>query len=177
MADAYISELRLFPWDFTVRNWASCQGQLLLITQNTALFSLIGVTYGGDGQSTFRLPDLRGRVPIHRGQGPGLSSYPQGSIAGTETVTLLLSQLPAHTHLWKASSADGNVNPPAGAYLAKPQRPGIGNLNAYADPAGTEVVLGNPLATSGGNQPHPNMQPTAILNWCICLSGYFPSRN
>lgn len=177
MATAYLSEIRVFPWDWAPKGWMLCQGQQLSIATNTALFSLLGTTFGGNGTTTFALPDLRSRVANHFGQGPGLSSYVMGQLAGTETVTLLATQIPAHTHLWTASSGDASQNPPLNAYLGKVNRTNIGYLNGFAAPGGSAVVLGNTPSNAGGGQPHTNIQPVLTLNFCIATQGIFPSRN
>jgi microcystin-dependent protein len=177
MSSFYIGEIRAFPFDFAPKYWATCSGQILSIAQNTALFSLLGTTYGGNGVTTFALPDLRGRSLISYMQGPGLSQYSLGEVAGQEGVTLTQTQIPQHTHLWKVSSDDASQNPPVNGYLAKVNRTGIGYLKGYAAPGGLAVVLGNTLASTGGSQPHNNMQPSIVLNYCIALQGIFPSRN
>jgi microcystin-dependent protein len=170
MSDPYIGELRLFPYNFAPRGWAFCQGQLLSIAQNTALFSLLGTTYGGNGQTTFGLPDLRGRVPISSGQGPGLSPYALGQTGGVESVTLTTPQLPAHNHSVNASSSATSKNPSG----AEPAFTGGGSSYGTAnDLTMSPSMIGN----TGGSQPHPNIQPYLTLNWCISLVGIYPSRN
>ncbi|MEQ1822294.1 MAG: tail fiber protein [Fimbriimonadaceae bacterium] len=173
MADPYIGELKLVPYNFAPRGWAFCAGQLLPIAQNTALFSLLGTTYGGNGVSTFGLPDLRGRIVVHPGQGPGLSNYDQGERAGVESVTLTQSQIPAHNHLVQV-----NGNPPTqatapGAFAAQ-------TAGTVGNTYGT-VTTGNmpsaTIATVGGSQPHSNEQPYLTLNYVIALEGVFPPRN
>jgi microcystin-dependent protein len=178
MATPFIAQVTLFPFNFAPKGWATCSGQLLPISQNTALFSLIGTFYGGDGRSTFALPDLRGRVPNGMGQGPGLSPYDIGEVAGAESVTVLVSQLPAHSHALQATSAAGTTNSPSNALLAQ----GVGGssrgrftVNTYAS-SGTSATL-TPLPPVGGNLPHNNMQPSWVLNWCIALQGIFPARS
>ena len=176
MAEAFIGEIRLVGFTFAPQGWALCDGQLLSIAQNTALFSLLGTTYGGNGQTTFALPDLRGRVPIHPGQGPGLSNYVLGEQSGSENVTLNTSQLPGHNHPLASSNQQGSSSDPSGYFPAV--------LN---DPAGTIAVNGylassnstlNPAAigVTGGNQPHSNIQPFLCVNFIICLQGIYPSR-
>ena len=178
MSTPYLGEIRVFSYDFAPRGWATCSGQLLSIAQNTALFSLLGTTYGGDGQTTFGLPDFRGRASIHEGQGGGLANYSLGQNGGAETVILTTAQLPSHTHLYKAMSSDGTVNPPKDAYLAKVQRPAnVGFINAYAAPGGNAVPLGNQALATGSGFPHENMEPYLVLNYSIALQGIFPSRN
>lgn len=179
MTQPFLGEIRAFPWDWPVRGWALCQGQILSIQQNTALFSLLGTTYGGNGVSNFALPDLRSRVTVGVGQLLGGSSYTLGEQAGTESVTLTVSQLPQHNHLWQATTTAGNQAPPLAGYLATVNRPGtVGNINAYAPPGGTgPVPLGSPIANTGGGAAHPNIQPCLALNYSIALQGIFPSRN
>ena len=176
MSDPFLGEIRLVGFTFAPQGWALCDGQLLSIAQNTALFSLLGTTYGGNGQTTFALPDLRGRVPIHPGQGPGLSNYVLGEQSGSENVTLNASQLPGHNHPLASSNQQGSSSDPSGNFPAV--------LN---DPAGTIAVNGylassnstlNPAAigVTGGNQPHSNIQPFLCVNFIICLQGIYPSR-
>lgn len=167
MTEPFLGEIRLFPYNFAPRGWAFCQGQIMSIAQNTALFSLLGTTYGGNGQTTFALPDLRGRVAVSSGEGPGLSPYDLGEVTGTENVTLLSTQLPAHTHAQPVSNAassssrpNGNVPSSGGSYTT----PSDGGSFAPTTPA-------------GGNQPFSITQPLLALNYCIALEGIFPSRN
>jgi len=161
----------IVPYNFSPRGWAFCNGQILPIAQNTALFSLIGTTFGGNGQTTFALPDLRGRFPNSSGQGPGLSSYDLGQVGGTENVTLTVQQMPAHNHAANCFADDANAASPAGNVLANAPN----NMYATVNPNSTM----NPLAigNSGGNQPFPVMNPYLTLNFCIALEGIFPSRN
>ena len=167
----FIGEIILFAGNFAPRNWAFCNGQLLSISQNTALFSILGTTYGGNGQTTFALPDLRSRVPVHAGQGPGLSSYALGQVGGEETTTLTVNQMPAHAHTATnpAANTDPTSNRPA-ASLA-PARGG-----AYG-PTPAAQLAGPTVAPTGGSQPHSNLQPHLTLNYIIALFGIFPSRN
>ena len=172
--EQYIGALTLFGFNFAPRGWAKCDGQLLSIAQNTALFSLLGTTYGGNGQTTFALPDLRGRVPLHQGNGPGLSARVIGESGGVENVTLLQTQMPTHTHSVSlgASSSDGVRKNPTGSV------PAATAGSSYAAPGDADGVMAAAVVgTSGGNQPHPNIQPYLVLNWCICTEGIFPSRN
>jgi microcystin-dependent protein len=181
MSDPFIGEIRLFAGNFAPRGWAFCQGQILSIAQNEALFALIGTTYGGNGQTTFALPDLRGRVPVSQGQGPGLSSYTIGQAAGVEQVTLTSSQIPPHQHALNATTAQGSsVSPGNTVMLATPVEPGV-QTALYVVP-GTSVVNPAPMAAqsigqAGGNQPHSNMMPTLAINYIIAIEGLFPSRN
>ncbi len=174
MSEAFIAEIRIFPFNFAPRGWALCNGQLLPISQNTALFSLVGTNFGGDGRSTFALPNLRGSAPIQPGQGPGLSNYNIGETGGQSTVTLLQSQIPSHTHAVNASNANGNQVGPAGNSFAKPAA--ARGLKMYGPTANDTM---NPGATSvvGGDQPHENMMPFLVVNYCIALQGIYPARN
>jgi microcystin-dependent protein len=173
MADPFVAEIRIFPFTFAPRGWAWCNGQLMPISQNTALFSLLGTTYGGDGKSTFALPDLQGRAPMHPGQGPGLSQHDLGETGGSETVTLLESEIPAHTHTLQAQGAPGDVAVPTGAVPAR-----VIGATPYLPPSGAPLVSMAPgaLAPAGGDQPHNNLQPYLTLNFCIALQGVFPPR-
>lgn len=174
MATPFIGQITLFAGNFPPRNWAFCNGQLLSIAQNTALFSILGTTYGGNGQTTFGLPDLRGRVPIHPGQGPGLSSYQLGQQSGTENVTLLTNQLPAHTHAVNAVANGGNQASPTGNL---PAIESTGTSLDYSNAAATGQMSPGMIATTGGNQPVPVVQPYQCINFIIALQGIFPSRN
>lgn len=173
MADPFVAEIRIFPFNFAPRGWAFCDGQLLPLSQNTALFALLGTTYGGNGKSNFALPDLQGRAPMHPGQGPGLSLHDLGETGGSETVALLQSEIPNHNHALRVDSLDpGEDRTPAGEYLARSTG---GNL--YSDPAGNLVPMSpNALGPAGGSLPHNNMQPFLTLNFNIALQGVFPPR-
>jgi len=173
VSEPFFGEIRLVPYNFAMRGWAFCQGQLLSIAQNTALFSLLGTTYGGNGVTTFALPDLRGRVALHVGQGPGLSPYDLGQVGGTETVTLTSSQLAAHNHRAFCSIGPGNQYQPNGGVWAvdAAQNPQYGTTKAAGSMAAN--VVG---AAGGGGQPHNNIQPYLALNYVIALQGIFPSR-
>lgn len=177
MADAYIGEIRVFAGNFAPKGWALCNGQLISIVQNTALYSIIGVQYGGDGKTTFALPNLMGAAPMGQGSGPGLSPRTVGSKIGTPTVTLLTTQIPSHTHVPSAISSPGDQNIPAGNYWA--ETPASGRP-AVQEPlyAPTPNVQMSPAAleVSGQSQPHNNMQPYLAMNYIICLQGEFPSR-
>ncbi|NTS39379.1 phage tail protein [Flavisolibacter sp. BT320] len=169
----------LFAGNFAPRGWAFCNGQILSIAQNTALFALLGTTYGGNGQTTFALPDLRGRTPVGTGQGPGLSGIDLGEVAGTETVTLIISNMPAHNHVItvnpKAINAAGDTSNPTGAYLAN-----SGALDKEFKATGTLVNMGAATATSniaGGSQPFSIRNPYLGMNYIIAMEGIFPSRN
>lgn len=176
MADPFVAEIRIFPFNFAPKGWAFCDGQLLPLSQNTALFSLLGTTYGGDGKSTFALPDLQGSVPMHPGQGPGLSLYDLGQIGGSETITLLVSEIPAHTHsVGRALGDAGNSITPVNSVWAQ-SAAGRGAAALYKDGAPTGKVNLNSLNVTGGGLPHNNMQPYLTLNFCIALQGVFPAR-
>ena len=166
MADPFVAEIRIFPFNFAPRGWAFCNGQLLPISQNTALFSLLGTTYGGDGQSTFGLPDLRGRVPVHQGNG-----YQLAQTGGTETETLTTAQVPAHTHALRASAAAGTNSAPGNAVLAA-----TGAVNSYGSGTPDQAMTADALARSGGSQPHDNMAPFLAVSYIISLFGVFPSQ-
>jgi microcystin-dependent protein len=168
----FIGEIMPFAGTFAPTGWAACNGQLMPISGNEALFALIGTTYGGDGVSTFALPDLRGRVPNHTGQGPGLSNYVQGQVGGTEAVTLTAAQMPAHTHTL-AEAAVGTAPVPNGRVPA-PSRAADLSYGPQTSPPGT--MVSTVVGAVGGNQPHQNTQPTLAINFCIALQGVFPSR-
>lgn len=178
MTTPFIAEIKLFGFTYAPRNYAQCNGQLLSISQNTALFSLVGTTYGGNGTTNFALPDLRGRVPISRGQGPGTSNYTQGQQTGVETVTLLTTQLPAHTHQFFGSTAPATRRPVVGGTFADDQVADVDYLAPNNAPSSNYVTLNAAsLAPQGGNQPHSNLQPYLVSLYCIALFGIFPSRN
>jgi len=174
MSEPFLGQIQIFGFNFNPRGWAFCNGQILSIAQNTALFALLGTTYGGNGQTTFALPNLQSRVPIHFGQGPGLSPYDLGQQAGSENVTLTTSQMPSHNHTTSVAvnSSEGGGNSPAGAFLGKAD-PG-----PYA-PTSDNSIMGAqpPTGLAGGSQPFPILQPYLALNFCIALEGIFPSRN
>jgi len=169
--DPFVAEIRIFPFNFAPRGWAWCDGQLLPLSQNTALFSLLGTTYGGNGKSNFALPDLQGRAPMHPGQGPGLSLHDLGETGGSETVTLLESEIPAHSHAQSASAADAISQSPNAEMLAT----GI-NISQYAVPGPLTPLSPNALAPAGGDQPHNNLQPYLTFYFNIALQGVFPPR-
>ncbi|HEY3861626.1 MAG TPA: tail fiber protein [Verrucomicrobiae bacterium] len=175
MANPYIGEIRLFACNFAPQGWAFCNGQLLSIQQNSALFSLLGTTYGGDGRTDFALPNLQGRVPIHFGQGPGLSPYVLGQMAGSETVTLNTTQLPAHNHQVNCNTGAGAQASPVTGFPAV-ESTGT-SMNYAAAPVAGSVMHSEMIANAGGNQPIPNIQPYLCINFCIALTGIFPSRN
>ena len=178
MSNPFLGEIRMFAGNFAPRGFALCAGQLLAISQNDALYALIGTTYGGDGQVTFGLPDLRGRLPINQGQGPGLSNYVIGQMAGTESVTLTVPQMPGHSHTLFATTATGSQ--PAPTVTSFPATL-IGTATLYAIP-GTNTLTqnamnANSVTSQGGNQPHENRMPALVINFIIALEGVFPSRN
>jgi len=170
MADQFVGEIRVFPFNFAPDGWAMCSGQLLPIAQNTALFSLLGTQFGGNGTSNFQLPNLRGSVPINQGEGAGLTSRAMGEIGGSPTVTLTVAEIPAHSHD-VACAASGNSDGPLDAVIADSQAG-----NAYAAPGAMVSMNAAAVAPAGGNQPHDNMPPYLVLNFCIALQGVFPSR-
>jgi microcystin-dependent protein len=166
--EPFIGQILLFAGDFAPRGWALCNGQLLSIAQNSALFSILGTTYGGDGVTMFAVPDLRGRVPMHWGDGPGLTSRTIGESSGSESVTLLQTQIPAHTHTVNASEIAADARNPANAILAQ---------NAsYTTSAPNTTMSAHSLAPAGGGQPHDNMQPFLAITFIIALEGIYPSR-
>ena len=172
MADPFVAEIRMFPFNFAPKGWAWCDGQLMPLSQNTALFSLLGTTYGGNGKSNFALPDLQGRSPMHPGQGPGLSLHDLGETGGSETVTLLESEMPVHPHQVMASADPGDLQ--VGSPLRSYARSGGG---FGFDPGGTLGAMApQALAPAGGDQPHNNMMPYLTVYFCIALQGVFPPR-
>jgi microcystin-dependent protein len=170
--DPFLAEIRIFASNFPPKGWAFCDGQILPLSQNTSLFSLLGTTYGGDGKSTFALPNMRGNAPMHPGQGPGLSLYDLGETGGSETVTLLESEIPAHSHTLRAFNDVGEDRIP-GATESLARSTG-GQL--YAAPGALVSMALEALPPAGGGQPHNNMMPYLTLNFCIALQGVFPPR-
>jgi microcystin-dependent protein len=170
--DPFVAEIRIFPFNFAPKGWAFCDGQILPLSQNTALFSLLGTTYGGDGKSNFALPNMQGNVPMHPGQGPGLSLHDLGETGGSETVSLLESEIPAHSHAWMASNRAGNDQSPVNELFAG----GVGGITLYAVPGALTQLSPNAITPAGGDQPHNNMQPYLTLNFCIALQGVYPPR-
>ncbi|HET7489254.1 MAG TPA: tail fiber protein [Acidimicrobiales bacterium] len=169
MSEPFIGEIRLFGFNFAPVGWAQCNGQLLAIAQNTALFSLLGTMYGGNGTTTFGLPDLRGRAPLSAGQGPGLANYDQGQVGGTESVTLTAAQVPAHGHTVAASNGAASANRPGGGV------PAAGG--AYAGTSDGTTMNAAMVAGGGSGQPFDNRSPYLAVNFCIALEGIFPSRS
>lgn len=180
MSDYYLGEIRAFPWTWAPRGWALCNGALLPISQNQALFSLLGVTYGGDGRVTFALPNLNGRAALGQGTSPDSGEvYDSGGIGGAESVTLDTAQMPMHTHPVTAANENATIPAPGTNYLAQPvvSLTDSTPVNLYSTP--TNLVSLDPTAVSpsGGGQPHANMQPFLVMNYCIAMSGIFPTRN
>jgi microcystin-dependent protein len=173
MSDQFVAEIRIFPFNFPPTGWAFCDGQLMPISQNTALFSLLGTVYGGDGKSTFALPDLQGSAPMQPGQGQGLTLRDLGEMSGVETITLLQSEIPVHTHTVNTMSDAGTLQQPM------PDRILARSSNAAAyqtSTSGLQMMAPQALALAGGGLPHNNMQPYLTLNFCIALQGIFPQR-
>ncbi|KQV59377.1 phage tail protein [Duganella sp. Root336D2] len=173
MAERYIGEIRMFSGNFAPVGWAMCNGQLLPIAQNTALFSILGTTYGGNGKTNFALPDLRQRIPMHAGSGPGLSPRDLGEQGGAATATLTALEMPSHSHGMTASSATASVQSPANAMLAKP----VTISAPYHDATAIAPSAAGPLGTAGGGGAHNNLQPYLVVNFIIALSGIFPPRS
>jgi microcystin-dependent protein len=177
MSDQFVAEIRIFPFNFAPRGWAFCNGQILPISQNTALFALLGTTYGGNGTSNFALPNMQGNAPMHPGQGPGLSLHDLGETSGSASVTLLQSEMPQHFHSLMAVNGPPPANagtPGPGVALARSS----GGM-AYKQPplGGVGPMSASAIGSTGGNQPHNNMQPYLTLNFCIALQGIFPPRS
>lgn len=171
MSDQFLAEIRIMAFDFPPRGWAACNGQLMPISQNTALFSLLGTFYGGDGRTTFALPDLQGRAPMQPGYGPGLSPHDLGEMSGSATVTLVPNEMPAHSHqLMHSGSAASSAAPGPSSGFGRTT-----SAQIYAS-GSTTPATPQSLATSGGSQPHNNLQPYLALNFCIALQGIFPQR-
>src|SRR5689334_20314008 len=173
MANPFLGEIRIFAGNFAPRGWALCNGQILAISQNTALFSLLGTNYGGNGQTTFALPNLAGRFAMHAAQGPGLSPRFLGESDGASTVSLLATEMPVHGHGLQAGITPASTSP-SGNVMA-PTATGGGNV--YHAPGVTTPMAGTAISPAGGSQPHENRQPYLALNFCIALQGIFPSRS
>ena len=169
-SDPFIGTIRYFAFNFAPRGWAHCDGQLMSVSQNDALFSLFGTTYGGDGRSTTALPNMQGRAPMHPGRGPGLTDRRLGEGGGTETVTLSEAQMPQHTHTLRATDEDGNRQDPTGNAFAR-------GTPMYLPPPQTLGAMSNALPDAGGSQPHNNLQPFLAMNFIIALVGLYPSRS
>ena len=199
MSEPFLGEIKMVAFNYAPRGWAFCNGEMMAISQNTALFSLLGTTFGGDGRTTFALPDLRGRVPIHQGQGSGLSTYVMGQKSGTESVPLGLSNLPSHNHVMQttvnaqvnlaipANSNEGDTNVPGSDKILAKMSKGLSTVNGYTSAvANTQLetqseVVNIPIDTgtsaTGGNTPTPVLQPYLVANFVIALEGIFPSRS
>lgn len=173
MSEPFIAEIRIFAGNFAPRSWAFCNGQLLPISQNTALFSLIGTTYGGDGRSTTALPNLEGRAPMHPGRGPGLTARRLGQRGGVEMVTLTEAQMPSHTHTLMATDEDGNRMDPANNTFAR----GTNMFIPFGSASPTGNMADQALPNAGGSQAHNNLQPFLTMNFIIALQGLYPSRS
>ena len=171
MAQPYIGEIRMFGGNFAPAGWAFCQGQLLAISENETLFNLIGTTYGGDGQSTFALPDMRGRLPIHMGQGGGLSNYVLAQTGGTENVTLTTSQIPQHNHILTVSSSAASASTPQGNIVAN------ATSNLYIRDIPSDTMNPGSVGSAGGSQPHTNIMPFLCVSFIISLFGIFPTQS
>ena len=179
MSDPYVAEIRIFGFNFAPKGWATCSGQIVSIAQNAALFSLLGTTYGGNGTTTFALPDLRGRAPIHWGQGLGLSPVDLGEIAGEENHLLIQQEMPIHNHTFAATTAAATKKPiNLGVFADDVDTQAVNYFATFNAPNSSYVNL-SPLSmpAAGGSQPHNNMQPYLVLNICIAMFGIFPSRN
>ncbi len=174
MASPFVAEIRIFGFNFAPKGWAFCDGQLMPISQNTALFSLLGTTYGGDGKSNFGLPNLQGSAPMHQGQGPGLSLRDLGESGGEQTVTLLQTEMPAHPHTAQGYPSAGGQGPTNNAWSDANQR----GISSYT-PSSAQNVQMSPqgLSIAGGSLPHNNMMPYLVLNFCIALQGVYPARS
>jgi microcystin-dependent protein len=172
MSEPFLAEVRMVGFNFAPRGWAFCDGQILPINQNQSLYSLLGTTYGGDGRTSFALPDLRGRTPIHTGSNGGGTTYTQGQRAGEETHTLTPNEIPQHTHTLRASSAPANAASPTNNLLAASNLP-----EAYREANNLTAMAPGSMSSVGGGQAHENMQPWLAVNFCIALQGLFPSRN
>jgi microcystin-dependent protein len=178
MSNPFVGEIRIFGFSFAPRNWAFCDGQLLSISQNTALFSLLGTYYGGNGTTTFALPNFQGRTGVQQGTGPGLSSYVIGEETGSETVTLTQGQLPLHNHVVNAIipvAVTQELHSPTPAAFLASSSPDF--VYSDAAPSPNTSLWSGAIAVAGGNQPHDNTQPFLVLNFCICMAGVYPARN
>ena len=170
--DPFVAEIRIFPFNFAPKGWAFCDGQILPLSQNTALFSLLGTTYGGDGKSNFALPNMQGNAPMHPGQGPGLSLHDLGEQSGSDTVTLLQAEMPAHNHPLKANTSTATKSLPSNNSFARGA-----SMTPYVAPPGTPVPMaGQAITPAGGDQPHNNLQPYLTLYFCIALQGVYQPR-
>jgi microcystin-dependent protein len=173
--DPFVAEIRIFPFNFAPKGWAFCDGQILPLSQNTALFSLLGTTYGGDGKSNFALPNMQGNVPMHPGQGPGLSLHDLGETGGSDTVTLLESEIPSHSHAFMVSNQQSDVQQPQSSVALGRTVGATPFVTGSPTPALVQMSP-NSLSPAGGDQPHNNMQPYLTFYFCIALQGVFPPR-
>ena len=171
MSEPFVGEIRMFAGNFAPRGWAFCDGQLLAVSQNDALFSLLGTIYGGDGRTTFGLPDLRGRIPIHAGSGPGLSPRRLGAKAGTEQETLTVNQLPSHSHTMQASGDGADQRSASGNLFARTA------FNSYSQGTPSSPMASNMISSVGGSRSHTNLQPYVCIHFIVALFGIYPSRN
>jgi microcystin-dependent protein len=173
VSNPFVAEIRIFPFNFAPKGWAFCDGQIIPLSQNTALFSLLGTTYGGDGKTNFALPDMQGNSPMHWGQGSGLSIHDLGEVGGEQSVTLLDSEMPSHPHALQADPRPANLDNPSPLNALARSSPDI-----YKQPTGATTVQlsSSTVAPAGGDQPHNNMQPFLTLNFCIALQGVYPPR-
>lgn len=172
-SNPFVGEIMKFGGNFAPRAWALCEGQLLAISSNDALFSLLGTTFGGDGRTTFGLPDLRGRVPVHPGNGPGLSNISWGEKGGQNTVTLTQNQMPQHNHSLNVNSGGANTANPTNSYIAANSE----GIKHYSNTLSSSAIASNSVVNEGGNQSHSNMQPYLGITYCIALFGVYPSRS
>ena len=179
--DPFLGEIRMVGFNFAPTGWALCNGQLINISQNAALFSLLGTQFGGNGQTTFGLPNLQSRVAIHQGQGQDLSPYVMGQIGGTENVSLNITQIPAHNHMMAVNNTNANLPDPTNAILAKTTNttdpPAPVTYPTYSNAAATGTLAANAISMAGGSTPHANIQPYQVVNFIIALQGVFPSRS
>lgn len=173
MSDQFLAEIRIFPFNFPPTGWAFANGQIMPLSQNTALFALLGTTYGGDGKSTFALPDMQGNAPMQPGQGQGLSLRDLGEMSGVESITLLESEIPLHTHTLNAQNTPANSRTPGNTVVLARN---VGGNTYKAAPSNMQAMAFQALAPAGGSLPHNNMQPYLALNFCIALQGIFPQR-
>lgn len=171
MSEPFVGEIRMFAGNFAPRGWAFCDGQLLAVSQNDALFSLLGTIYGGDGRTTFGLPDMRGRIPIHAGSGPGLSPRRLGAKGGAEKVTLTVNQMPSHTHSWQATTAAAQNRSPGGNALAS------GTGDVFTTAGNLTNLKSSAISNIGGSRSHSNLQPFLCIHYIIALFGIYPSRH
>ncbi|SDT96953.1 phage tail protein [Halopseudomonas salegens] len=172
MSEPFVGEIRMFAGNFAPRGWAFCDGQLLAVSQNDALFSLLGTIYGGDGRTTFGLPDLRSRIPVHAGHGPGLSERRLGSKGGAEHVTLTVNQMPSHTHQPQGTSENATDPGPEGNYLASST-----TVDLYAAETPTNELAQSSISSAGGSRSHTNLMPFLCINFIVALFGIYPSRH